>query len=210
MNSSQPSSVSHILKCMFLAGLTSTLVACGSSDPAPVAPIQAASANLTASVNNTSVGALLPQTGAAAPVVVFPNGFSGVDAAGAPAIITGSTTVAFSGTSAAPAFTATNGTSTASGTMSFGSCIFTITSTTFPAASSFGPGKTFKVDPCTVTVNAQGVAVNTVTSRTVTLTFGTSSSTTFSLPVTVGSNGSVGIGGVTLGTVTLVTPTGGN
>jgi hypothetical protein len=209
MNSTHPAKVSLLLKGLLLAGLASTLVACGGDDAAPAAPIQAASANLTAPVNNTSVGALLPQAGTAAPVFVFPNGFSGVDAAGAPVSITGSTTVAFSGTSAAPAFAVTNGGSTASGTMSFGSCILTITTSVFPSVSAFATGKTFKVDPCTVTVNAQGVAVNTVTSRSVTVTYGNAFSNAINVPVTVGTNGAVVIGNVTLGTVTLVTPTGG-
>lgn len=212
-------------KCFELAkwtvGLTlsAALVACGGSGGGSSAPpVRVANANVVVPITATTVPALVPAAGAAPIVATFPNGFSGVNAAGAPVTVTGATTVAFTNTGGAtpglgggtpPGFSITNGGSTASGTVTFGSCTFTVTASNFPATSPLAVGKVIKVDPCTMTVNTIGDFSNgTTNTDSVTLTFGTSTSAAFSLPVTIDGNGTVSVNGVVIGTVPLSPITG--
>ena len=191
------------LACMVMAGGV-LLAACGGGGSAPVATTPVAAVNVSANANAAVVGVI------GTTPVVFANGFSGVSASGAPVAVTGATTVAFSGTGASPNVSITNGGRTASGVTTFGSCIFTFTTSTFTPPSDFDVGKSIKVDPCTLTINTASTIANGATvDKSVTLTLGTIVSQTFTKQVVVNNNGSVTVGGVPVGTVTITNVTGG-
>ena len=119
------------------------------------------------------------------------------------------TTVSFTSTTATPAFSISSAEGKATGTTTFGSCIFTVTGSTFPVSSLLGVGKVVTVDPCSLTVKVRGVeAGGQPASLGTVLVLGTLSSGSVTKTVTIDANGNVAVGGVTLGTVTLVESTG--
>ncbi len=163
----------------------------------PTAPVNVATTNLTAAVTTGTVAALANLT------------FSVPDAGGiSPSLAGQAATVSFSNTSSpTPTMTIGSGGQTASGTTTFGSCILTITSSSFPASSALGLGKTLVINPCNITVATSGSTAGS-SNRGVSLVLGSSTSTGLVVPVVLSNNGSVSLGGVTLGTVN-VTPTSG-
>lgn len=179
------------------------LFACGHSHP--TAP-EVATSNLTVDIGAANIAALLPASGGSPTTVTFANGFATTNPSGATVALTGATTVTFAGTATAPTFTIANGGNTASGTLSFGSCDFHINST---GIAVFAAGNTYKVDPCSVTVNTAGHAVGSSGTLTVTWNFGGFLSATITLPVLIGGNGTVTLGGVVIGTVPVGASTGG-
>lgn len=203
-----------LLPVKFVLGLSliATLIACGGggSEPAPTLVAGANTSVAASAANATNVTTAFVAVAKTSNPVTFSNGFSGVDAANNPVAVTGSTTVAFSGgTASAPGFSMTNNGMTATGTTTFGSCTFTFSSSSpFPADHPWGPGKTLKVDPCSLTIPTAGTVANgSSTTQTITLTFGTTTGTV-STTVTVASNGSVSIGDVPVGSVTVSATTG--
>ena len=143
-------------------------------------------------------------------MVVFSNGFSGVNpnAANAPVVLTGSTSVSFTGAGNTPPFKIENGGKVATGATTFGSCIFTITESTFQTGHPLAKGAVFKVDPCEVTAVTGGQTVGGTGSTAMNLKFGSTVSSNFSQPVSIANDGSISVGGVTLGKVTVVAATG--
>ena len=191
------------LACMVLAGGL-LLTACGGGGSTPVATTPVAATNLSANATATVVSAI------GTTPVVFANGFSGVDTAGAPVSVTGATTVAFSGTGATPNVSITNGGFTASGVTTFGSCIFTFTTSTFPSGHPFSAGRVTRVDPCTLTINTANMTANGFPAlKAAQFAFGNFVSNSFNQSVTVNSNGSVTSGNITLGSTTITNVTGG-
>ena len=190
--------------------LVATLAACGGSSDSPVVNVATSNTTVTATPA-TAAAATTAFVAVASPTapVTFSNGFSGTSATGATVAVTGTTTVAFvGGTATAPGFSMTNGGKTATGITTFGSCTFTFASTSpFAADHPWGPGKTLKVDPCSLSIPTAGTVAGSTATKTVTLTFGTTSGTA-SVPVTVATNGSVSVGGTTVGTVTVGAATG--
>lgn len=191
--------------CMILGGAT-LMTACGGGGggtPIVITPAPTVTSNLKANANAAVIGAV-----GTAPLA-FANGFAGVDGAGNPVSITGATTVAFNGTGPSPNASISNGGFTASGPTTFGSCIFTFTISNFPSSSAFAQGKSFKVDPCTLNANTAGASANGNTFNTTgTFSFGVNSSSSFTLPVVLNPNGTVLLGGVPLGSVTVANVTG--
>ncbi len=193
--------------------LASALAACGGSSSSPTTTTLVAAADTTvAATPATAAKAATAFVAVATPAapISFSNGFAGVDSAGAPVAISGATTVAFTGgTTSSPAFSMTNGGKTAEGTTTFGSCTFTFNpNSPFAADHPWGPGKSFKVDPCTLSIPTAGAVANSVaTTKTITLTFGAVSGTV-SKVVSVAPDGSVSVGGTSVATVTTSVTTG--
>jgi hypothetical protein len=154
-----------------------------------------AASNLTVTASATSVASVVNTD------YVFP----AVPAFGTAA----ATTLKFTSATATPAFSISAAEGTATGTTTFGSCIFTVTASTFPASSPLGVGKVVTVNPCSLTVNTKGVEAGTQSaSLGTTVLLGTISSGSVTKVVTLDANGNVAIGGVTVGSVTLVESTG--
>jgi hypothetical protein len=201
----------------FGAVVVAGLVACGgSSSPAPVAVV---SGNVTAGSTNvtvadkTSNAAVLAAVAVPATPVTFSTGFAGTDASGAAVAVTESTTVAFTANTAdatAPKFAVSSTSGHAEGITTLGSCTFTITTSTYPASHPYAAGKTFKVNPCTVTVPTSGQkADGTVVNQSATFTFGTMTAAV-SVPVSVSSTGTITLNNTAPGiTVTVTNTTGG-
>lgn len=211
MKTVQQVKLSTLSKWFFSAGIVCSLAACGGSDsPAVVEKAKVASSNITAAVTASTVGALVAPVGGSVPVVVFSNGFSGVNpnAANAPVVLTGSTSVSFTGAGNTPPFKIENGGKVATGATTFGSCIFTITESTFQTGHPLAKGAVFKVDPCEVTAVTGGQTVGGTGSTAMNLKFGSTVSSNFSQPVSIANDGSISVGGVTLGKVTVVAATG--
>lgn len=176
-----------------LAVTAAFLVACG-GDPAP-APTPAASANTTANVTATSVAAV---TGKA---FTFP---SGVAALGT----TGATTLTVTD-AAVDTFAVSSPAGSYSGELTYGSCIFKILTSTFAAPSPYAVGQTITVAACSVSAATSGVAANGQSGNLpVTFNLGGTASSPVSLPVVISPSGAVTIGGVAVGSVVVVTPTG--
>jgi hypothetical protein len=142
-------SPSLLLKGLFATFAAALLVACGSSDaPAPAAPLQYASSNLTVPVTAANAAALanLP--------FVFPNGVPEFGT-------TGTTTVTLTDTSTTPAFSIVTPNGTATGVMTFGSCIFRVTATTIRAGSIFTTaGDTITIPDCKASLQVIGQPAN--------------------------------------------------
>jgi hypothetical protein len=185
--------------------VVSALAACGGSSSLPVTTTLAAADTTVAASPATAAKAAAAFVAVAPPAtpISFSNGFAGVDANNAPVAISGATTVAFTGgTASSPAFAMTNGGKTAQGTTTFGSCTFTFNADSpFAADHPWGPNKSFKVDPCTLSIPTAGTVANSVaTTKTITLTFGAVSGTV-TKSVTVAPDGSVSVGGTPIATV---------
>lgn len=178
------------LKWVLAASAAAVLVACGGGSD----PVLVATANVVAPATASTGAALVGQT------FTFPSGAAELGT-------TGTTTLAVTGTAAAQSATVASAGQTASGPMTYGSCILTITTSTFPASSALGLGKTLIINPCNITVATSGATANGSSSnRNVSLVLGSSTSSGLVVPVVLNTNGSVSLGGVTLGTVA-VTPT---
>lgn len=184
-------------KFMLAAVLTAVLAACGGDGGG------SGGSNTLSSTANVAAPV---SAGITAAVVNTPISF----ASGVPAFGTkGATTVAFTNKASSPAFSIASGGAIATGATTFGSCIFTITDSTFPADSLLATGKVIRVDPCTLDVATSGGAANGSTNlRDVSLVLGTTISTPISLEVVIGSNGSVTVNNITVGTVTVAAVTG--
>ena len=210
MNAIASSNVKPLQLTLVLA-LVSALAACGGSTSPATTLVAAADTTVAASpATATKAAAAFVAVAPTATPITFSNGFVGVDANGAPVAISGATTVAFSGgTASSPAFSMTNGGKTAQGTTTFGSCTFTFNANSpFAADHPWGPGKSFKVDPCTLSIPTAGTAANgTENVKTITLTFGAVKGTV-SKAVTVAPDGSVAVGGTPIATVTTTVATG--
>ncbi|HLU69490.1 MAG TPA: hypothetical protein VKZ88_01845 [Fibrobacteria bacterium] len=111
---------------------------------------------------------------------------------------------------ATPLFSVATDTDTASGVTTFGSCIFTVTASTFAAEHALAVGKQVTISPCEVPVPLAGTTVGVDKSgATATLVLGTATSKTFTLPVIkIKEDGSVTIGDIAVGTVTVSPVTG--
>lgn len=182
-------------------GSSVLLAACGGGNDSPLRPISivqtATTIGITAGGSGpTVVSAVLNKT------FIFQNG---VPVFGT----TVPTTLTLSGSAAAPTFSISSGTDTATGVMSYGACIFTITTSTYPASSPLGMGKVTEVNPCSLLIDTAGSTANgTATTTNVSLVLGTTKSNPVSLPVSISSTGVVSVGGVTVGTATVVVTTG--
>ena len=193
------------LSALFAAGL----VACGGD----VAPPQVVAQDAVVPVTATTVAAAV-----ALPPVTLSSGFSGaVSSTGIPAssapvvpVTTGPTTLDFGGTAAAPTFSIAAEGKTATGKVQFGSCIFVVETSSFVDPHPLSPGKTVRVNPCSIKVDVGGVAAdNTARATAVQVTLGTATSVTVQTQVAVDPNGSLTISGASGGTVTLTNGTGG-
>lgn len=178
-----------------LAVSSAFLVACG-GDPAPApAPTPAASANTTANVNATTVGAVSGKA------FTFP---SGVAALGT----TGATTLTVTD-AAVDTFAVSSPAGSYSGDLAYGSCIFKILTSTFAAPSPYAVGQTITVAACSVSAATSGVAANGQSNNAnVSFTLGATASNPIGLPVVISPSGAVTVGGVAVGSVVVVTPTG--
>ncbi len=179
--------------------------ACHSSST--TAPLVATS-NVNASLTAANIGALVPASGASPSTFTFSNGFSGTNSAKGNAAInlTGATAVTITGTAAAPTFTITSGGATLTGTLGFGSCDFTVVTLTGSLPGVTLPA-TLVVTPCNLTLNTSGQPSGTAT-VTGSLVLGSSTSVPEQFNVTISSNGTVLLGSVPVGTVTLGASTG--
>ena len=199
------------LACVVVAG-SALMAACGGGDSAPARTVAGDNLSLVASASTAAAVAPAYVAVSSTPIA-FPAGFTGtvsktdLTARTAPA----GTTVAFStGTVAtSPVVTVVSGGLTATGLTTFGSCTFTFdASSPFVAPSPFAPGQTLYVDPCSVTIPTAGVpSDNSAQIINVTFTLG-NTTVTHAVPVKVSPTGEVTIEGKTVGTVTVVVPSG--
>jgi hypothetical protein len=172
------------MKLVLAVSAAAALVACGGTDPVVVA-----SANVVAPATAATAAAIVGQT------FSFPAGVTELGT-------TAATTLAVSGTASAQSATIASAGQTATGPMTYGSCVLTITTSTFPASSPLGLGKTLIINPCNITVATAGATANGGSSnRNASLVLGTSTSSPLLIPVVLNTNGSVSVGGITLGTV---------
>jgi hypothetical protein len=195
-------------------GLTmlATLAACGGGDSAaPIVSTPVSSANVVLVSSASNAATVTPAfIAVATKPITFANGFAGTDATGAAVSAPAGTTVAFStGTATSPVATFTSSGLTATATTTFGSCLFTFAANSrHPATHPFGPGKTFKVDPCSITIpTANTKADGNTQIMDISMTFG-GYTITYGYPVVVDSSGAVTIGGTKVATVTVVNTTG--
>lgn len=202
--------------------MVAALAACwggGGSTPAPVkvatANVVVGAVNITPTQKTQSAATVVAvSTAAATTPITFPTGFSGTDANGAavalPAVATEVTFATNTADATQPKFAIVSGTDHFEGLTVMGSCSFVIQTSTYRPPSAFAVGQTFKVDPCTVTLPSAGRAADgTSISGNVAVTFGTTSITVI-LPVSVSGDGTIAIGGLSLGgvTVTVTSTTG--
>jgi hypothetical protein len=189
----------------FVLGGSVLLAACGGGNDSPLRPVSTVTtpttANFTASTGAAVMGGVLAAS-------AEPKSFS--FASGVPAFgTTGPTTMAVSGTGAAPTFGISSAEGSASGGMTFASCHFLITTSTYPSTHALGQGKTVVVDPCSISIDTAGKTADGGTASTgVSFVLGTTTSAPVSLPVAISSTGVVSVGGVTVGTATVVVTTG--
>ena len=180
-------------KFAMIVGACAVVVGCGGTDPAPIVATQ----NLTSAVTATNVAALAGGTSFS-----FPAGVPALGTSGA----TSMTINAPASATASPTFSVTEGATSFSGTMGFGSCILTVTQSS--NVTRYPIGSTITINPCSVNAQTGGLNTGTATNASVTLTFGTTTSTGVLKAVTVNTNGTVSIGGIVTGTVTTGSLTG--
>ncbi len=173
-----------------IVALSLSAVQCKKSSTAPT---KVASSNLTVKATSSTIAALNGQS------LTFVNGAPAFGAT-----LTGNVTMAIAATNATPtaALTFSNGTQNTN--LTFGSCIFT------PVAPFLtGFGGTVTIDPCTITVPTAGQQANGGTVNVVlTITLGTRTAVTGTLPVSIGSDGTVTVGTTVIGTVPTQNATG--
>lgn len=182
----------------FALGLT--LAACGGSDTPAV--VKVASVDTTAAISSTDI---VKSTAVVTAVLGKTFTFPAVTDLGT----TAATTLVLSGSGAAPGFTIGSGGLTATGTMGFGSCIFTITQSDFVAPHKLAVGEIVTVTPCALEVQTAGdTASGTATDTPTNFVLGTTPSADVVLSVAVAVDGTVTVGGQTVGTVSTTTTTG--
>ena len=182
-------------------GSSMLLSACGGGNDSPLRPVSTVTTPTTAGINGAGNGPTVVSS-------VLNKDFS-FDA-GVPVFgITAPTKLTLSGTAAAPSFSLTAGADTATGVMSYGSCIFTIVTSTFPSSSPLAVGKKTEVSPCTLFVDTAGSTANAAATLTdVSFVLGATASSPVPLLVSISPTGVVTVGGVVIGTVTVVVTTG--
>jgi hypothetical protein len=154
-----------------------------------------ASTDLTTAASETTIAAVVNTDYEFAAVPVF-----GTDS---------TTIVSFTSATATPAFSIRSAGMAATGVTTFGSCIFTVTASTFPSSAPLALGKVLEVEPCALKVKIKGVqAGNQVASLATEFILGTLTSGSVTKTVTIDANGTVSVGGIVLGSVTLVQSTG--
>lgn len=175
---------------------TAALTACGSSDSLGV---KTASSNLNVTLDSKTGTQTLPALQAAKSGFAFSSGVPDFGTTGT------ATTVTIDGTSAAPTFKIGAGSASASGSFGFGSCKFTIGSTTFTAGPLSAAGTTVTISPCNFTLQTAGQpAVGAAANIPALLTLGTLKSTAVQIATVIAADGSVQVGGATIGSVTTV------
>lgn len=199
-------------KFIIAASIASALSACGGGSSTTAAPPLVAATNISVAITSQNAGILVPTPSQQAH---FMNGFSAVDGNNNPLSLS-FTDISFTGTPANARFrmestgsTAAYAPAFAEGSVKFGPCIFTIDTSTADVTKfpnhPLAIGKSIKVDPCTETVLVKDLPAGTAFAG-VTLTFGTSLTDASPRPaiVTLGTDGSVTINGVNIGTVAMV------
>lgn len=175
---------------------TAALTACGSSDSLG---LKTASSNLNVTLDPASGAKTLPALQAAKSGFAFNNGVPDFGTTGT------ATTVTIDGTSAAPTFKIGAGSASASGSFGFGSCKFTIGNTTFTAGPMSQVGTTVTISPCNFTLQTAGQpAVGAAANMPALLTLGALISAPVPMATVIAADGSVQVGGSTIGTVTTV------
>jgi hypothetical protein len=184
-----------LLKGLFATCAAALLVACGSSDaPAPAAPLQYASSNLTVPVTAANAAALVNTP------FVFPNGVPEFGT-------TGTTTVTLTDTSTTPAFSIVTPNGTATGVMTFGSCIFRITTVT--PGTVLSVGNTITIPDCKASLQVVGQPANGSSFQgQVTFSLNLASSVFQSTLVRIGTDGTLSVNGISFGRVGLAFVTG--
>jgi hypothetical protein len=175
-----------------LVALASMVAACGKDTTAPV---KIATQNVSSTFNGSVAQAI------AGRAITIP-GAAGLVAPAAP---NQNLALTFGGTASAPtaqgsittAAGATTGTFTSN--VTFGSCLFTITSVTGNLGISVG--QQIRVNPCSLNIATAGQQVGTTANTNATVTFGNFQSAPIPVQVQVNENGSVTVGGQTVGTV---------
>jgi hypothetical protein len=177
------------------------LSACGGGNDSPLRPTSTVTTPTTVGINGAGNGPTVVSS-------VLNQNFSfdvGVSVLGT----TAPTTLTLSGSATAPSFSLTSGADTATGVMTYGSCIFTIVASTFPAGSPLALGNKTEVNPCTLSVATAGSTANgTATPTNVSFVLGATASNPVPLSVSISPTGVVTVGGVVVGSATVVVTTG--
>lgn len=190
-----------VSKLAFSLVFAASLAACGGGDSA-VPTVAVAATPTTVAISPTTATAATATLAAATTGYSFPTGVAALGT-------TAATTVTIAPVAAGattPTFTIATAGKSAKGVLTYGSCIFTITESNIPELP-VGTVKT--VTPCAATVNTTNAAANDASAaRDTTFVLGGTTSNPTKVTVVVKADGSVVVGGVTVGKATVVQTTG--